>query len=127
VLTDIEPCAVMADGHQASAYDTDDCAFRVATISAPSPRVPAAEMLHVHRERAFPLTAARPVSGSVSSAHACSSVMPTMASSGIEYTQRDGSIDSAHQRNTQRVADVRSGPAPWTCWQEHVDATAARS
>jgi hypothetical protein len=38
VLTDIEPCALMADGHQASAYDTDDCAFRVATISAPSPR-----------------------------------------------------------------------------------------
>ena len=28
VLTDIEPCAVMADGHQASAYDTDDRAFR---------------------------------------------------------------------------------------------------
>ena len=24
MLTDIEPCAVMADGHQASAYDTDD-------------------------------------------------------------------------------------------------------
>ena len=23
-MTDIEPCAVMADGHQASAYDTDD-------------------------------------------------------------------------------------------------------
>jgi hypothetical protein len=23
-LTDIESCAVMADGHQASAYDTDD-------------------------------------------------------------------------------------------------------
>jgi hypothetical protein len=128
VLTDIEPCAVMADGHQASAYDTDDCVFRVATISAPSPRVTAGEMLHVHRERAFPLTAARPVSASISSAHACSSVMPIMASSGIEYTQRDGQrIDITLQRNTQRGADVRSGPAPWTCWQEHVDATAARS
>jgi hypothetical protein len=161
VLTDIEPCAVMADGHLASAYDTDDCPFRVATISAPSPRwarwssrgveprrhagrgggtgltfglwwmyftVPAGQMLHVHRERAFPLTAARPVSASISSAHACSSVMPTMASSGIEYTQRDGQrIDITLQRNTQRGADVRSGPAPWTCWQEHVDATAARS
>jgi hypothetical protein len=38
VLTDIEPCAVMADGHQASAHDTDDCAFRVATMPAPPPR-----------------------------------------------------------------------------------------
>ena len=26
-MTDIEPCAVMADGQQASAYHTDDCAF----------------------------------------------------------------------------------------------------
>jgi len=95
VLTDIEPCAVMADGHQASAYDTDDWAFRVATMSTWSPRwvrwssrrggastpcwswwpgtgltfglwwmyftVPAGEVLHVHRERVFPLTGARPV------------------------------------------------------------------
>ena len=31
----------------------------------------------------------------ISSAHACSSVMPTMASSGMEYTTRGGSVSTS--------------------------------
>jgi hypothetical protein len=73
MLTDIEPCAVMAGGHQASAHDTDDLAFRVggddigtvASLGAVGTgltfglwwmyfTVPAGEMLHVHRDGRFP-------------------------------------------------------------------------
>jgi hypothetical protein len=38
---------------------------------------------------------ARPVSTSISSARACSSVMPTMASVGIEYTPRGASVSTS--------------------------------
>ena len=89
--------------------------------------VPAGEMLHVRRERVFS-EGVRPALASnlISSRLLFGDANPGQRRNGI-HPERRRRIDIARQRNPKRVADVRSGLAPWTCWQQHVDARAARS
>jgi hypothetical protein len=89
--------------------------------------VPAGQMLHVHRELVF--SDGCPSGLSVKSPQLAPALWSCQPWPASEWNTPQGRqrIDIARQRNPQRVADVRSGPAPWTCWQEHVDATAARS
>ena len=73
----------------------------------------------------FCVNGGSPVSMSISLARARSSVMTTMASSGIEYTPRRQRVEIAVECNA--LLDSDRGLLHGTCRLERVDARAARS